>query len=346
MPGAVGVISHLQNVGFAEVRDLAAAAEQAGADWLGVPDAFWWRDTWVLLAEAARITRRIAIGPMVTNPYLRHPFHTIAAVATLQDLAGERVFVGLAAGGSEVSGAAGVPRRDAPRRIAALAMALREVAAGRPLDPGSGRRLEVPLASPPVLIAGRGDGVLVAAGQAGDQALLWAVPGSDLDRSARLIAAGARAGRTAPGAGPELVWAPLVDHGGTSGEHARATAAYSVLNTRPQIQSRWGLDASAVKALRDRLVGGGAAAASDLVPAAALDDLVISDPRPTRAAATAQRIGATSLAVPAFSVAEVAGRVAWAREVLRHAAGPGPGAARPAVAVKPSSAEPSSGATR
>src|SRR5918911_1656472 len=108
----VGVISHLPNIGFTEVRALAAAAEAAGADWLGLPDAFWWRDTWLLLAEAARVTERIEVGPLVTNPYLRHPFHTLAAIASLQDIAGPRVFVGLGAGGSGVSGGAGPSAPD------------------------------------------------------------------------------------------------------------------------------------------------------------------------------------------------------------------------------------------
>src|SRR5437763_13402278 len=128
----VGVICHLHNVGFDQVPALARAAEDAGADWLGLPDAFWWRDTWMLLAEAARATERIEIGPMVTNPYLRHPFHTVAAVASLQDMAGPRVFVGIGAGGSELSGAAGISRRDAPERVASLARLLRRVARGEP----------------------------------------------------------------------------------------------------------------------------------------------------------------------------------------------------------------------
>src|SRR5260370_24218160 len=123
----VGVISHLPNVSFEQVRALARAAEAAGADGVGLPDAFWWRDTWLLLAEAARVTERIEIGPLVTNPYLRHPFHTAAAVASLQDLAGQRVFVGLGAGGSEVTGAAGVSRRDAAARVGALAKLLHRV---------------------------------------------------------------------------------------------------------------------------------------------------------------------------------------------------------------------------
>src|SRR6266542_3885784 len=139
----VGVITHLHNVNFSELRALAQAAESAGADWLGIPDAFWWRDSWMLLAEAARVTERIALGPMVTNPYLRHPFHTLAALATLQDIAGGRVFLGVGAGGAEVSGVAGIARRDAPERIVSLAELVRRVAAGEPLDPISGRRLEV-----------------------------------------------------------------------------------------------------------------------------------------------------------------------------------------------------------
>jgi 5,10-methylenetetrahydromethanopterin reductase len=313
---AVGVITHLHNASFEELRALAKAAEAAGADWLGIPDAFWWRDGWMLLAEAARVTERIEIGPMVTNPYLRHPFHTVAAVATLQDLAGQRVFVGIAAGGSEVSGVAGISRRDAPERIRSLAGLLRRVASGGPLDRESGRRLEVELRPAPVLIAGRGDGVLDAAGRASDRAMLWAVPRTDLRRSANVIAAGARSGREAPGEQPELVWAPLVDHGGSSRQRVRNIAAYSVLNSRRELHARWGLSTAELERLRQLLVGGGAGAAADLVPTAALEDLIVADADPKQVAAIARQLGATSLALPAFSIDELPKRVAWARQVL------------------------------
>src|SRR5580765_7637578 len=215
---SVGVITHLHNATFGEVRDLARAAEAAGADWLGIPDAFWWRDGWMLLVEAARATERFGLGPMVTNPYLRHPFHTLAALATLQDLAGGRVFLGIAAGGAEVSGAAGISRRDAPERFRGLIALLLGVGGGAPLDEASGRRLDVPLRTAPVLVAGRGNGVLDAAGRVADRALLWAVPRSDLRRSLGVIEAGARAARRAM---PEVVWAPLVDHGGDSRARVR-----------------------------------------------------------------------------------------------------------------------------
>jgi 5,10-methylenetetrahydromethanopterin reductase len=313
---AVGVISHLPNPTFEDVRGLAQAAEAAGADWLGLPDAFWWRDTWLLLAEAARATHRIEIGPLVTNPYLRHPFHTIAALASLQELAGPRVFVGIGAGGSEVSGAAGVSRRDAPARVRSMCALLRSAAAGTPLDPRSGRALEIPFEFAPVLIAGRGDGILEVAGRCADRALLWAVPQSDLARSAAVIAAGAAAGREAEGDQPERIWAPMVRYGGHSRDRLLSIAAYSVLNSRPELQSRWGLSPSDVARLRAVLVGGGAAAAQSLVPPAALNDLIIDDPDPRSIGDQASKLGATSIAVPAFSIEDVPARVAWARASL------------------------------
>src|SRR5207237_8316032 len=136
----------------------------------------------------------------------------------------------------------------------------------------------------PIVIAGRGDGILEVAGRAADRALLWAVPISDLSRSAAVIARGARAGRDDEGAQPELLWAPLVDHVGHSRERVRTIAAYSVLNSHSALQARWGLDASARHELRRLLVAGGAAAAQSLVPPAALDDLIIADPSPSAVA--------------------------------------------------------------
>ena len=53
---SVGLITHLDNPTLADIRHLGERAEDAGADWLGVPDAFWWRDTWVLGAEVAKAT--------------------------------------------------------------------------------------------------------------------------------------------------------------------------------------------------------------------------------------------------------------------------------------------------
>jgi hypothetical protein len=210
-----------------------------------------------------------------------------------------------------------VSRRDAPERVRALAGLIRRVAAGEALDVTSGRTLEVPLvARPPIVVAGRADGILRTAGHAADRALLWAVPRSELERSAHVITSAARACRDTDPPHPELIWAPLVDYGGRSRDRVRTIAAYSVLNSRPAAQARWGLEAATLDQLRRLLVSGGAAAAEVLVPPAALDDLIISAD-PVQVGQVTRAIGTTSLAVPAFGTDEVGERVAWAHEVLR-----------------------------
>lgn len=307
----VGVIGHVMNPSRDDAAAMAVAAEASGADWIGLADAFWWRDVWMQLVAVAGVTSTIEIGPAMTNPYLRHPFHTASALATLQELAPGRVFCGIAAGGSEVTGAAGTPRVDAPDRVASLIELLRSVAGGAPLDAGSGRRLDVDLTPVPVLVAGRGDKMLRAAGAFADRVLLWCVPDSDLDRSAAVVRDGA-VGRDVT---PEIVWAPLVAHDEASRRASRNAAVYAAINTAPEVRSRWGLAADDVSAIRTALVAGGTDAAIDLVPHAAFDDLVLADAEPTVVARRAADIGAGSIAVPCYDPATLPDHVGWARRV-------------------------------
>ena len=327
----VGVIAHIENPGFDEVRHLARSAEQAGADWLGVADAFWWRDTWLLLAEAARATKRIALGPLVTNPYLRHPFVTVSALASLQDIAGPRVFAGLGAGGSEIRLAAQISRLDAPVRIERLTSLIRSVAAGEPLDPASGRRLDVPLQPVPIILGARSRGMLRTAGRVADEVLLWAVPKSDLDQSIAAVRQGCES-RTAsaqedgdkPGLSladrpfPGLIWAPIVRGAGSSEVLLSRAGTYAVLNNSAAVRGSWGVPPADVDRIRELLVAGRARDAASLVPEAVFDDLAI-DGDLDGAAAIAARTGATGIAVAATELAAVTDQVQWARRVLEAA---------------------------
>jgi 5,10-methylenetetrahydromethanopterin reductase len=313
----VGLILHVDNPSLVDVRRMAAEAEEAGADWLGVPDAFWWRDTWVLCAEAVRATSRLAVGPVVTNPYMRHPFVTAAAIATLQELAGDRVVVGLGAGGSEVAAAARVSRADAPERIVDLAALIRRVAAGEPLDDASGRSLEVPLGRPTIIVGGRGDRMLGAAGEAADAALLWAVPHSELERTVGLIAAGAHR-RPSDLPSVDFIWAPLVAHDQASDALLRRAATYAVLNNRVAVRQRWGVNEELVVEVRRLLVAGDTATAEAQIPIAVVDDLA-TDADPDVAGAIAAHIGATSVALPVVASGSIGDLVAWGRSVLAAA---------------------------
>lgn len=310
----VGVLAHLPNPTTGEAVALARASEAAGADWVGLADAFWWRDVWVLLAAAAEATTSIELGPAMANPYLRHPFHTLSALATLQERAGDRVFLGLAAGGSELSVAAGVDRGDAPARVRALAALVRSVAAGGPLDPASGRRLDVPLRPLPVLVAGGKPAMQRAAGACADRVLVWATARSEL----AAVVGRARAAAFEAGRSPAVIWAPLVSPGdGPVAEHVAGVAVYAALNAPGAVQRRWGLGREGVEAIRRALVGGRPDEARALLPAAVLDDLVLrgAEAEPANAARLARELGMGGVAVPGFTVEGVGAQVAWARAV-------------------------------
>ena len=82
-----------------DTPDHVAAAEQLGYTraWLYDSPALY-PDVWMILAECARRTATIGIGPAVLVPSLRHPMTNAAAIATLVALAPGRVSVAVGSG--------------------------------------------------------------------------------------------------------------------------------------------------------------------------------------------------------------------------------------------------------
>src|SRR5260370_31089683 len=60
------------------------------------------RDTYVLLAAAARATERIMLGTLLANPINRHPSVTAGSIATIDELAPGRVLLGWGVGDTAV----------------------------------------------------------------------------------------------------------------------------------------------------------------------------------------------------------------------------------------------------
>ena len=60
------------------------------------------RDTYVLLAAAARATERITLGTLLANPVNRHPSVTASSIATIDELAPGRVVLGWGVGDTAV----------------------------------------------------------------------------------------------------------------------------------------------------------------------------------------------------------------------------------------------------
>src|SRR6476469_4678258 len=81
----------------------AQLTERLGYDsvWFGDSQLIW-RELYVLMGATAATTSRVNIGAGVTNPITRHPAVTASAIATLQELSGNRAIIGLGVGVSSM----------------------------------------------------------------------------------------------------------------------------------------------------------------------------------------------------------------------------------------------------
>jgi 5,10-methylenetetrahydromethanopterin reductase len=82
----------------AEMAAIAARAEALGYDDVWLADERFFREVYGSLAAFAQATRRVRLGPGVTDPYSRHPALTAMAIATLDDISNGRAVLGIGAG--------------------------------------------------------------------------------------------------------------------------------------------------------------------------------------------------------------------------------------------------------
>jgi 5,10-methylenetetrahydromethanopterin reductase len=162
-----------------EVVALGVRCEEIGFDRLGISDVVFWPDCFVLQGLVAAATHRIHIGSMVTNPYSRHPAVLAGAVASLQEISGGRMFLGIGVG-------AGLEdiRIDYPRPVRALREAIvgiRGLLSGERVEldgemfPIDGAELLRPPAVPvPISVGTRSRQVMQLAGELADIALVGA----------------------------------------------------------------------------------------------------------------------------------------------------------------------------
>ena len=165
-----------------QVRDLAVAAEERG--WSGI----WTWDHlsgvthqqehvlegWTLLSALAAVTSRVVLGPLVLNPANRDAALVAQMAATLQEVSGGRLLLGLGAGtgptgpySPEQFAVGHQPGHDPERRDALVeyVAVLRQAWAGSLGGIGGFLR---PEPVPPVIVAAFGPKLGAVAGQVGD----------------------------------------------------------------------------------------------------------------------------------------------------------------------------------
>src|ERR671919_1813754 len=82
---------------------LAKQAEEHGFDYVWTFDShLLWQEPYVIYSQILAATRRVTVGPMVTNPATRDWTVNASVFATLNDMFGNRTVYGIGRGDSAV----------------------------------------------------------------------------------------------------------------------------------------------------------------------------------------------------------------------------------------------------
>ncbi|HYG73001.1 MAG TPA: TIGR03842 family LLM class F420-dependent oxidoreductase, partial [Actinomycetota bacterium] len=240
------------------VIDLAKRAETYGFSHVWTFDShILWEEPYPIHTQILAETRRVTVGPMVTNPATRDWTVTASVFATLNEMFGNRTVIGIGRGDSAVRVTNGKPTTLATLRE--CIHVVRELANGREVD-YKGSSIRFPWASTSrveVWVAGYGPKALHLIGEVGDGFILQL---ADPDITAWTIGAVREAARNAgrdPGAVKICVAAPAYVTDDTA--HAREQCRWfggMVGNHVADIVARYGADGGAVPtALTDYIAG-------------------------------------------------------------------------------------------
>jgi probable F420-dependent oxidoreductase len=242
----------------ARVVDLATRAETLGFRYVWTFDShILWEEPYVIFSRILDRTRKVIVGPMVTNPATRDLTVTASVFATLNEMYGNRTVIGIGRGDSAVRVTNGKPVSVAELRQAVVD--LKGLVNGEAIE-YKGNSLRLPWATDSrsgVWVAAYGPKMLAVTGEVGDGFILQL---ADPDIAAWTIGA-VRAAAEAAGRNPDDVYicvaAPAYVTDGSEEAHAHARDQLRwfggmVGNHVADIVSRYGEDGAAVpQALTD-----------------------------------------------------------------------------------------------
>ncbi len=157
----------------ARIIDLARRAETYGFTYVWTFDShILWEEPYVIYSKILDETRKIKIGPMVTNPATRDITVTASVFATLNEMYGNRTVIGIGRGDSAVRVTNGKPVTVAELRQSVVE--LKGLVNGESVE-YKGNNIRLPWAKDSraeVMVAAYGPKVLALTGEVGDGFIL------------------------------------------------------------------------------------------------------------------------------------------------------------------------------
>ena len=246
----------------ARVIDLAKRAEAYGFTYVWTFDShILWEEPYVIYSRILEETRKVIVGPMVTNPATRDITVTASVFATLNEMYGNRTVIGIGRGDSAVRVTNGKPVSVAELRQAVVE--LKGLVNGEAVE-YKGNQIRLPWATASragVWVAAYGPKVLALTGEVGDGFILQLADPSIAEWTIKAVKDAAAAAGRNPDDIQICVAAPAYVTDGSPAAHAYARDQLRwfggmVGNHVADIVERYGEDGAAVPAALTEYIKG------------------------------------------------------------------------------------------
>lgn len=244
------------------VVDLARQAETHGFDYVWTFDShLLWQEPFVVFSQILAATRKVVVGPMVTNPATRDWTVLASSFATLNEMYGNRTVCGIGRGDSAVRTLNGRPSNLATLREAVHV--IRELGNSRAVE-HNGRKVQFPWSRGSALevwVAAYGPLALKLTGEVGDGFILQCADPDVASWMIRTVRDAAEAAGRDPDAIKFCVAAPMYVGDGDSPAaraHMREQCRWfggMVGNHVADIVTKYGQGSQVPKALTDYIAG-------------------------------------------------------------------------------------------
>ncbi|MDR0913412.1 MAG: 5,10-methylenetetrahydromethanopterin reductase [Methanobrevibacter sp.] len=185
-------IEFVPNKPLKEIVELVKLAESVGFEYAWITDHYNNKNVYEALALIADGTETIKLGPGVTNPYVRSPAITAAAIATLDEISEGRATLGIGPGDKATFDALGIEWTKPVSTIRDSVADFRTLLAGEKTAGGAqlgGVKAVQDLI--PIYQGAQGPKMLETAGEIADGVLINASNPKDYDAAIPLIKKGA-----------------------------------------------------------------------------------------------------------------------------------------------------------
>jgi 5,10-methylenetetrahydromethanopterin reductase len=237
-------IEFVPNEPISKIVKLVKLAEDVGFEYTWITDHYNNKNVYETLALIADGTETIKMGPGVTNPYVRSPAITAAAVATLDELSNGRATLGIGPGDKATFDALGIEWTKPVSTIKDAIATMTTLMAGEKTEGGAQLGgVKAVQERIPIYMGAQGPMMLKTAGGFSDGALINASNPKDFEAAVPLIKEGAAdAGKSISDVDiAAYTCCSIDDDAGKALKAAKIVVAFIAAGSPPPVFARHGL---------------------------------------------------------------------------------------------------------